>query len=316
MCPSPPLPRSVLDFYVHESRQRQGVGLRLFEALLRDNPGLAPHQLGFDRPSPKFLSFLAKHWGLEEYLPQANSFVIFDEYFRDPGAAAGGHSPQAQFGRRTGRAPSHRRLQPPPGPAAAAAAAAPSAAAAKFYGLDAQLQDALMPSRPSSQARATQRVDPHARPADALDRMMGADPSPPGLPATPPAGRGGGAGPRQGSLGRRAGGYPHGSDGTGAGAPSRVPAGPPGGPRGRDRAPAPAGRAPGGGGGGYVVVPPWGVWDSPPAGGRGDWSGTRVGGDARRAGAGQWGARGGSRTGGPGGVGRGAAPGGGLSAFG
>ena len=36
---------------------------------------------GYDRPSDKFLNFLKKHYGLKEYVPQNNNFVIFDDYF-------------------------------------------------------------------------------------------------------------------------------------------------------------------------------------------------------------------------------------------
>lgn len=35
-------------------------------------------QLGYDRPSAKFLSFLSKHFRLNEYHPQPNGFVIFE----------------------------------------------------------------------------------------------------------------------------------------------------------------------------------------------------------------------------------------------
>ena len=61
-------PRCVLDFYVHESLQRQGVGLRLFEFML-ENENLPAHKYAYDRPSPKLLGFLRKHFGLTKYSP-------------------------------------------------------------------------------------------------------------------------------------------------------------------------------------------------------------------------------------------------------
>ena len=73
-------PRCVLDFYVHESLQRQGVGLRIFEYMM-EYENLAAHQYAYDRPSPKLLGFLRKHFDLTQYSPQANNFVIYDEYF-------------------------------------------------------------------------------------------------------------------------------------------------------------------------------------------------------------------------------------------
>ena len=44
--------------------------------------------LGYDRPSPKFIAFLAKHYGLRDYVPQTNNFVVFKQYFAG-GSGAG-----------------------------------------------------------------------------------------------------------------------------------------------------------------------------------------------------------------------------------
>ena len=82
-------PPCVLDFYVHESCQRQGVGRALFEAYLSDQRTTAAGS-GYDRPSPKFLAFLRKHYHLASYVPQANNFVVFREYFEHGEAAAMG----------------------------------------------------------------------------------------------------------------------------------------------------------------------------------------------------------------------------------
>eukprot|EP00961_Rhodomonas_salina_P010200 137123-Rhodomonas_salina.3 len=38
---------------------------------------LAVRQLGYDRPSPKLLGFLRKHFNLSEYDPQPNNFVVY-----------------------------------------------------------------------------------------------------------------------------------------------------------------------------------------------------------------------------------------------
>ncbi|KAL3916498.1 MAG: hypothetical protein SGPRY_006800 [Prymnesium sp.] len=94
---------SVLDFYVHESFQRQGVGLTLFQAML-DYEDTSPEMLAYDRPSPKLIvrrcrshslssfscsdhsclyaqGFLRKHFHLSDYVPQQNNFVIFNRFF-------------------------------------------------------------------------------------------------------------------------------------------------------------------------------------------------------------------------------------------
>lgn len=73
-------PRCVLDFYVHETAQRRGIGALLFAFFLRDE-NKHPARLAYDRPSEKFLAFLAKHHGLVKYQNQTNNFVVFDAYF-------------------------------------------------------------------------------------------------------------------------------------------------------------------------------------------------------------------------------------------
>ena len=113
----------VLDFYVHEDWQRGGFGKMLFEAML-SNEGIDPSQLAYDvrarvlarchppdtcpaesrvlgsrcvsllcaqRPSPKLIGFMSKHFGLSEFVPQQNKFVIFKQFFADkPRCARGG----------------------------------------------------------------------------------------------------------------------------------------------------------------------------------------------------------------------------------
>lgn len=80
------MPLCVLDFYVHASCQRLGYGRRLFDHML-EAEGVSAAQLAYDRPSPKMLPFLHKHFGLCKYTPQGNNFVIFEDYF-DPRNAA------------------------------------------------------------------------------------------------------------------------------------------------------------------------------------------------------------------------------------
>jgi hypothetical protein len=43
---------------------------------------LCPEQLAYDRPSPKLLSFVRKHYGLSSYVPQSNNFVVFEQHFQ------------------------------------------------------------------------------------------------------------------------------------------------------------------------------------------------------------------------------------------
>ncbi|PSN37578.1 Alpha-tubulin N-acetyltransferase [Blattella germanica] len=75
-------PLCVLDFYVHESKQRMGCGKTLYEYMLMEENAL-PQHLAIDRPSEKFLGFLYKHYGLNKILPQTNNFVVFEGFFID-----------------------------------------------------------------------------------------------------------------------------------------------------------------------------------------------------------------------------------------
>ena len=70
----------VLDFYVHESTQRRGIGKQLFDCMLKFEKKI-PTELAYDRPSPKLLNFLNKYFGLNNYIQQNNNYVVFDEFF-------------------------------------------------------------------------------------------------------------------------------------------------------------------------------------------------------------------------------------------
>jgi GNAT superfamily N-acetyltransferase len=75
-------PLCVLDFYTYESCQRKGYGKIMFSEMLSKEK-IEPKKMGFDRPSPKFLNFLNKYYGLYDYVPQNNNFVVFKDYFVD-----------------------------------------------------------------------------------------------------------------------------------------------------------------------------------------------------------------------------------------
>ncbi|XP_077446183.1 alpha-tubulin N-acetyltransferase 1 isoform X6 [Stigmatopora argus] len=73
-------PLCVLDFFISENLQRNGYGLELFNFMLQ-HKSLDPVLMAYDRPSPKLLSFLAKHYRLTQIVPQVNHFVVFDGFF-------------------------------------------------------------------------------------------------------------------------------------------------------------------------------------------------------------------------------------------
>ncbi|KYQ52442.1 Alpha-tubulin N-acetyltransferase [Trachymyrmex zeteki] len=74
--------RCILDFYVHESRQRMGLGNILYQHMLSEE-NIRPVKLAIDRPSEKFLAFLHKYYGLSKIIPQNNKFVVFEGFFDD-----------------------------------------------------------------------------------------------------------------------------------------------------------------------------------------------------------------------------------------
>ncbi|XP_065830289.1 alpha-tubulin N-acetyltransferase 1-like [Oscarella lobularis] len=80
-------PLCLLDFYVHESRQRGGQGKRIFEHMLRSE-GLKAHQVVIDKPSFKCLAFFRRHYNLTSYVKQANNFVAFDQFFSSNAASS------------------------------------------------------------------------------------------------------------------------------------------------------------------------------------------------------------------------------------
>mmetsp|Transcript_748 Transcript_748/g.1243 ORF Transcript_748/g.1243 Transcript_748/m.1243 type:complete len:169 (+) Transcript_748:80-586(+) len=66
----------VLDFYVHESCQRQGIGRELFDSML-ELLEVSPSGVAYDRPSHKLLAFLRKHYSLTSPDLQPNRYAIF-----------------------------------------------------------------------------------------------------------------------------------------------------------------------------------------------------------------------------------------------
>lgn len=79
-------PLCILDFYICENMQRHGYGLQLFDFMLQ-HKDVEPVLMAYDRPSPKLLSFLSKHYNLTQSIPQVNNFVVFEGFFLDKSAA-------------------------------------------------------------------------------------------------------------------------------------------------------------------------------------------------------------------------------------
>ncbi|KAF6034769.1 ATAT1 [Bugula neritina] len=95
-------PLCILDFYVHERKQRQGFGKKLFEFML-ENERVTPSHLAVDRPSDRFLAFLTKHYKLRVTIPQVNNYVIFEGFFtnrkdqsKKRGSRGGGDNAQSR----------------------------------------------------------------------------------------------------------------------------------------------------------------------------------------------------------------------------
>lgn len=52
-----------------------------------------PALIAYDRPSHKLMGFLAKHFGLSNYVQQNNNYVVFDDYYNTD--ATGKSAPNA-----------------------------------------------------------------------------------------------------------------------------------------------------------------------------------------------------------------------------
>jgi len=76
-------PRCVLDFYVAEQCQRAGFGIALFTEMMRKEKIGNPAKFAYDRPSPKLMKFLIKHFHLKDYESQVNHFVVFKRFFTE-----------------------------------------------------------------------------------------------------------------------------------------------------------------------------------------------------------------------------------------
>ena len=50
-------------------------------AAMLQHEGVPPERFAYDRPSPKLVGFMRKHYGLSDFVPQQNKFVIFQQYF-------------------------------------------------------------------------------------------------------------------------------------------------------------------------------------------------------------------------------------------
>ena len=161
-------PTCVLDFYVHESVQRQGDGRKMFDVMLAHERVL-PEKLGYDRPSSKLIAFCRRHFGLCDYM-QEHNFVLFQEFWSAPAAPPerrrGSNSQQLEA-YRVGGSRIARRLRDEvaaatrPQPASNgfhAAAEGPAAASPKSPGLLVQRQREMLHQPIPAPAAASPRV--------------------------------------------------------------------------------------------------------------------------------------------------------------
>ena len=75
-------PICLLDFFTYPECQRRGYGKKMIDEMLKDNR-MEMSQIPIDRPSSLCLSFMAKHFGLVDYVPQSNNFVVFDQFWNN-----------------------------------------------------------------------------------------------------------------------------------------------------------------------------------------------------------------------------------------
>ncbi|MCP9265078.1 Alpha-tubulin N-acetyltransferase [Dirofilaria immitis] len=75
-------PLCVLDFYVHDTLQRQGYGHALFDYMLQRENSSAEN-VAIDKPSQSLLQFMNKHYGLNDPLWQVTNYVVYSPFFEN-----------------------------------------------------------------------------------------------------------------------------------------------------------------------------------------------------------------------------------------
>lgn len=88
-------PLCLLDFYVHEDFQRVGYGKELYELFIQSD-NINPSKIAIDRPSQKLLSFMKRHYGLADYIPQNNNFIVYRQFFSHDFATKCRENPPAE----------------------------------------------------------------------------------------------------------------------------------------------------------------------------------------------------------------------------
>ena len=73
-------PLCVIDFYVHESCQRNGIGKQLFDYMVNFERKY-PEELAYENPSNQLINFLQKHYNLVNFVEQNNNYIVYDEFF-------------------------------------------------------------------------------------------------------------------------------------------------------------------------------------------------------------------------------------------
>ena len=83
-------PVCLLDFYVDDSMQRNGLGIALFRQMLDTlsadatvsslSAPITPKDIAYDRPSPKLIAFMRKHYNMINPDLQPNRFAIYEGF--------------------------------------------------------------------------------------------------------------------------------------------------------------------------------------------------------------------------------------------
>jgi alpha-tubulin N-acetyltransferase 1 len=100
----------LLDFFTFPECQRRGNGKRMIDRMLA-HQRVEMRQVPIDRPSALCLSFMKKQFGLSDFFPQSNKFVVFDEFWEDQPKPKGLLAPAKRRPRLVQPAPSTRMPQ-------------------------------------------------------------------------------------------------------------------------------------------------------------------------------------------------------------
>jgi len=75
-------PLIVFDFYVYEDIRNKGIGLEIFNEMLKFEKKKV-EEIAYENASKNLIGFLYKNFGLKDYINQNNGYIVYEEFFNN-----------------------------------------------------------------------------------------------------------------------------------------------------------------------------------------------------------------------------------------